>query len=377
MLRVWYGFILFIVVGCSSDNPIQDILSSSNPAIQTVVDSLERYDVQIIYTQIDSVETGLSFTDYSYQTKASTYFYPASTVKFPAALLAAEYVANHPELTIDTPYTIERDSLPHTLAEDIENIFTVSDNEAYNRLYELLGRDNMNKRLRQLGLTNSRIAHRLATANASKNSRRKITLYPSYEGEVIVPDTTPDRPIKSLTLKKMLKGKGHIKEGKLIDTPLDFSLKNWFSLEDQHQLMKQFFFPEEVKKKRRVQLKPSEELRIKSMMAKLPRDAGFDPKMYYDSYGKFFMYGDTKDTIPSHIKIYNKVGYAYGTLTETAYIVDHKEGIQFILSATLLVNNNKIFNDDRYEYDSIGIPFLAQLGRELHQYTTENKIVLD
>jgi len=66
------------------------------------------------------------------------------------------------------------------------------------------------------------------------------------------------------------------------------------------------------------------------------------------------------------MKIYNKVGYAYGTLTETAYIVDEENGIDFLLSATLLVNNNGIFNDDTYEYDEIGIPFLAQLGRELY-----------
>jgi len=52
---------------------------------------------------------------------------------------------------------------------------------------------------------------------------------------------------------------------------------------------------------------------------------------------------------------------------ETAYIVDEKEGIQFLLSATILVNKNGIFNDDTYEYDTLGIPFLAQLGREIYE----------
>ncbi len=42
------------------------------------------------------------------------------------------------------------------------------------------------------------------------------------------------------------------------------------------------------------------------------------------SYGKFIIFGDSKKQIPDNIKIYNKVGYAYGTLTETAYITDKK-----------------------------------------------------
>jgi hypothetical protein len=41
-----------------------------------------------------------------------------------------------------------------------------------------------------------------------------------------------------------------------------------------------------------------------------------------------------------------------------------------MVTATLLVNKNKIFNDGIYEYDEIGIPFLAELGRKL--YTKSN-----
>jgi len=375
MQRILGIFVFFILVGCSKSNPIKDILSSKNTAIKTVIDSLEQYAVQIIYTRIDSTETGLDFTDYEFQVDPKNYFYPASTVKLPTALLAAEYVANHPELTIDTPYSIEKDSVPHTIADDIKQIFTVSDNEAYNRLYALLGRDYINKRLKEIGLKKTRIAHRLSTQNPAVNSRRKIQLYPSYEGPVFIPDTLSDTAITPLKGKSITKGQGYIKEGNLVSMSMDFSLKNAFPLEEQHQFMKQLFFPDEVRSKHRIQLKPSEELRIKNMMQTLPREVGYDQKTYYDSYGKFFIYGDSKDSIPQHIKIYNKVGYAFGTLTETAYIVDEIEDVHFMLSATILVNKNGIFNDDIYEYDSIGIPFLAALGREFHQYSIANKWV--
>ena len=37
-----------------------------------------------------------------------------------------------------------------------------------------------------------------------------------------------------------------------------------------------------------------------------------------------------------------------------------------MVSATILVNKDGVFNDDTYEYDEIGFPFLAELGRQLY-----------
>jgi len=69
-----------------------------------------------------------------------------------------------------------------------------------------------------------------------------------------------------------------------------------------------------------------------------------------------------------NIRIFNKVGDAYGTLTETAYIQDRTSNVEFLLTATVHVNENKIFNDNVYEYDSIGFPFMAGLGRAILRY---------
>jgi len=57
------------------------------------------------------------------------------------------------------------------------------------------------------------------------------------------------------------------------------------------------------------------------------------------------------------------VGYAYGTLTVVDDLEDKKNELSFFLTATVLVNENEIFNDDTYEFDAVGIPFLAHLGR--------------
>ena len=78
------------------------------------------------------------------------------------------------------------------------------------------------------------------------------------------------------------------------------------------------------------------------------------------------MFDDRKENIPSNIKIYNKVGDAYGTLINCAYIIGRENKVEFMVSATLLVNKDGIFNDDKYDYYVIGFPFLAEFGRQLY-----------
>ena len=80
------------------------------------------------------------------------------------------------------------------------------------------------------------------------------------------------------------------------------------------------------------------------------------------------MYGDNRDTIPKHIKIFNKVGEAYGFILDNAYIIDTKNKVEFILTAVVYHNNNETMNDNNYEYESISIPFLAKLGRLVYSF---------
>ena len=74
------------------------------------------------------------------------------------------------------------------------------------------------------------------------------------------------------------------------------------------------------------------------------------------------------NTLDGKVRVFNKVGEAYGTLTDVAYIVDFENNAEFILAATILCNTDGIFNDDKYQYDQTGFPFLAKLGRAVLQY---------
>jgi len=83
---------------------------------------------------------------------------------------------------------------------------------------------------------------------------------------------------------------------------------------------------------------------------------------------KFLLFGDSMEPIPASIRIFNKVGQAYGYLIDNAYVVDFEAGVEFLLTAVIQVNANQIYNDDTYEYDEIGFPFLARLGRAAYEH---------
>ena len=59
---------------------------------------------------------------------------------------------------------------------------------------------------------------------------------------------------------------------------------------------------------------------------------------------------------------------AYGYLVDNVYVVDFKHGIEFLLAAVVHTNDNGIYNDDKYEYRNIGLPFLRDLGVAVYEH---------
>ncbi|QLE00142.1 serine hydrolase [Galbibacter sp. BG1] len=367
-----------LLIGCASEekkeneeasaeailNPLEKALSSKDTLIAKVMENPEDYELQIIFTEINRGDSKVTFKDYSYQVDDSVYFYPASSVKFPIAVLALEKLNKDARFNRKTPFYIEGDSVETTFEKEINKIFAVSDNDAYNRLYEYLGKDYINKILHEKGLEAVRISHRLSIPNAN-DLENKPLLFRVNDTLTEIPGSV-NSPIDTLRIKSLYKGKGYTQGDSLISQPMDFSLKNYLPVTTLHHIMKRVIFPENFSEKEQFHSSEDDRSFLLTSMSSLPKEHGYDPEEYYDSYGKFYMYGDSKDTIPDHIKIYNKVGYAYGYLTDCAYIKDTKNNVEFLVTTTIHVNKNKIYNDGLYEYKEEGIPFLAALGRELY-----------
>lgn len=371
-LKYFLVVIPFIFFSCSVskkiavDDPLYLVLKLDNPKIKTVMDNVKEHELQIIYTQIKRTPDGkVVFKDYQYNVNAKNYFYPASTVKFPIALLALEKLNSITTLSDSIHFSFQPYGTKINLQKEISKLFALSDNEASNNLLEFIGFDYLNSSMHNKGFKPFSVSHRLSVANSGNKKTSTIYL---FKGDRVIakwPSLTGKKS-KALRLHSIKKGIGYIENDVQVMGAFDFSFKNYYPLTTLHNTLKRIVFPQQFPKNERFNLNEKDREFILSSMHQLPREQGFDSKEFYDSYCKFLIFGDTKDKIESTIKIYNKIGQAYGTLTDCAYVLDKNNGVEFMVTATLLVNKNKIFNDGIYEYEEIGIPFLAELGRQLY-----------
>jgi hypothetical protein len=134
------------------------------------------------------------------------------------------------------------------------------------------------------------------------------------------------------------------------------------------QIEQSVLFPASVPARQRFNLDSSDTHFVLQYMSQYPSETNYpkyDSSHYYDSYVKFYFY---KKPIPSYVRIFNKVGWSYGFLTDVSYIVDFAHQVEFMLSATVYVNSNQVLNDDTYDYKTVGLPFLTQLGKTIYAY---------
>lgn len=142
-------------------------------------------------------------------------------------------------------------------------------------------------------------------------------------------------------------------------------------MEELTDMLKSIIFPSAVPEHQRFNLKPDDYRFLWQYMSQYPgetRYPQYDTANYRDAYAKFLLYGSEKGDLPKHIRVFNKVGNAYGFLTDIAYIADFEKNIEFMLSATIYCNSDGMLNDDKYDYETIGFPFMKNLGKIIYDY---------
>ncbi|OYX20060.1 MAG: hypothetical protein B7Z16_07085 [Algoriphagus sp. 32-45-6] len=385
----------FGMISCDSKDPVLFEEGLENyPTLKKVLSDTSKFQVQIIYTQIDRNEHGNPlFTDHSFNLNDNHYFYPASTVKLPIALLALEWLEeqNTEGLTLETPMltdsvrpsqlpaytdTTAQNGLP-SIGHYIKKILLVSDNDASNRLYELMGMDYINQKLREKGLLNTVITQRLSfPISAEENRHFNPIRFVDNSGKTLL--ELPARHSDSVYVVpgNPIIGQAFYRNDSLIQGGMDFSYKNKFALSDLHGVVKRIIFPEAFVGIERFNLNEEHRNFVLKYMSMLPRESDFpkyDTLEYYDSYSKFFKFGTDKNPIPSQFRIFNKTGWSYGFLIDGSYFVDYEAGVEFFVSAVIYVNEDQILNDDKYETEEMGLPFFAELGDYLYQRELKRK----
>ena len=151
---------------------------------------------------------------------------------------------------------------------------------------------------------------------------------------------------------------------------------NYMSLQNIHSILQRLLFNPYQPKAQQFNLTREDQAFLIQYLTMLPRESSHPTynKSYHDSYKKYFIYGDSKKPITHYdTKVTNIVGQSYGFMVDCAYIHNEKEGVEFLLSAVIYANEDEVINDGKYEYNSLAMPFLAELGRQMYQYELKRK----
>jgi beta-lactamase class A len=371
-----------------TDAFLENLLAERPDWFTDVLKNRKDWNVQVIYTQIDRGANGIPALKHHYfNVNPSRYFYPASTVKFPVSLLALQRLNELKDKGINKQTTMiteagysgqtpvyneptTPDGKPH-IAHYIKKILMVSDNDAFNRLYEFLGQGYINTELHKRGYLDVQLLHRLQIALSEDENRHTNPINFLGDGNTIIyAQPQQYNPTKYLPRTDSM-GKAFYRGGTLIDGPMDFSKKNRISLEDLHTILIGLVFPNKLRAAQRINLTEEDRRFVLKYMSQLPSESvypAYDSASYWDAYCKFILYGSEKGSLPKNIRIFNKVGDAYGHLLDVAYVVDFEKKVEFFVSAVIYCNSDGVLNDDKYNYDDIGLPFMKHLGQTIYEY---------
>lgn len=397
-MKSLFTIFIFLIMGVSyaqvkNDIWLQNLIrKEASPLLQSVLNQPDTFRYQIIYTKIDRDNKNKPiFKNYYLHVDRALYFYPASMVKLPVALASLEKL-NTQKLPINKFTCMLIDStrpwqtavindetsatgLP-SVDHYIKKIFLVSDNDAYNRLYQFVGQKQLNEMLWKKGYTQSRITRRFDKSDFEQNRyTNQIRFFDS--GRLIYTQPEAYSDLQFDFSKRILMGNAHYdKDENLVNEPYDFAMHNTMPLEDLQLMMQSVLFPKSVAKERRFNLTKEDYRSLYQYMSERPSESHFpkyDTDEYFDSYTKFFFFRDGKGPIPEYIRSFNKTGWSHGFLTDVCYIVDFRNNVEFMLSGSIYTNSDGVLNDNKYEYNEIGYPFFREVGEIIYNYELNRK----
>ena len=374
---------------------LKKLMESKPELFASVLNHPDKNQVQILYTQINrDKQNKPSFETFSYNLNPAHYFYPASTVKLAAIVFALEKVnrlkstgltvksimitdsayANQTKVLIDKS---AKNGLP-SIEHYIKKILLTSDNDAFNRLFEFIGRAELNEKLKENGFNHSRILNRLAIGDAGESSKHTNPIK-FYEGNKLIYSQKEQYDPKEYELKltNLIMGKGYLDSAdQLVNKPFNLAGKNAFAINDQQKLMRKLIFPEAFPVKERFDLTAENYKLIYTYMSKYPTESDYpkyDHEEFWSTYAKMLYYGKENISPDPNIRIFNKYGDSYGYIIDNSYFVDFKNGIEYFLTAVIQSNEDGIFNDNKYEYDTICFPFMKNLGHAVYEIELKRK----
>ncbi len=369
-----------ILFGCSLEtNPIKSSFRK-NDFLKEIIKEKEDYEIQILLTKIDQYNSKVDFQEYKYQLDDNKYFYPASTIKLPIVVLTLKKInelrSKGSEITLKSKITLNyKDDYSELVIRDsitsfqnlIADVFLVSDNSASNILIDFIGYNYFNHEMENAGFDKTYLNHKF-NPDPYVNSTWQIS---DLDNNIISSINENQKIIKADEKTNGLeKGERRYFKGEILDESLNFSEKNRSSITDMHNLIKYIFYPEIFDSTNTFNLNVEDYDFLRYWMSRFTyEDIGekfIGDEKFFETYNKFFIHGDEQSVSNEQIRVYNKIGQAYGTSIDNGLIKNYQDNVEFILTATIYTNKNKVINDNLYEYDDLAVPFLAKLSRAIY-----------
>ena len=390
---LFYCTLLLLVISNKSTAqwpaPFNTILSGIQDSVtKKVLASPKAYRYQLVYTKIDRDKNGIPhFTNYTLHADPENYFNPASMVKMPLAFLAIEklYELNLPgvnkytTMQFDSNYQRQvamyadssAENKKPSIAHFIKRAFLISENDPYNRMYQFVGQGPTNQKLIAKGYTSTKITRQFMGYTEDQNRHTNGIQFMDEKGLPIL-KLAPQYNKDSFQFgAPILIGDAHWNsKDEVVNAPFDFTRHNNISLVDMQKMLQSVIFPASVPKQNRFNMTEADRLFLLQYLSQYPSETNYpkyDSAHFYDSYVKFF-FQDSTHVMPKHIRVFNKVGWAYGFLTDVSYVLDTKNNIDYMLSATVYVNSDGVVNDSKYDEETVGFPFLNKVGTAFYEY---------
>jgi hypothetical protein len=313
------------------------------------------------------------------------YFYPASSIKTCAAVAALQELERHLfELDLDTPLVYHPlfddeeletgddtnlSSGEITVGHEIRKLAIVSDNRAFNRLYELVGHEALNQRMWAAGLTSVSIIHRLSEARSYEDNLRTPAVDLGLGGAALrLPERESRVLLDNTGVPRLLVGERHVAGEAIVDSPMDFTRKNRITLRDLQDMLCLVVRPDVDLDLAGFDLAEEHRAFLAEAMRQTPGESEnprWDAEEYAAERYKLLLPGLERVLPRERLDVYSKIGVASGFTTENDYVVDRETGRCFFVAAPLYTNPNGVVNDGDYAYDELAAPFFADLGEVL------------
>lgn len=359
------------------------MLYGKDSLVDHVLNNREKYRFQFMVTDVYEQDSTLYLGDTYDYSRPDWYFYPASIVKLPTAILSLEKIneVNYPTESIlilkddyhcgNMKFVRELKEKNTRVDEMIRELIIVSNNTYYSSLYHFLTPKYLNSKLREKKISDTHIYKDFSGCEMPQNLKTHGYLLVDKDRSIAEVGELSTLPLSEFSENYIydstkLYGSKHEYRREIVDGPFDFNYNLEYPVSDIHSTSMRLFFPEFFAEEDCWNIREKDRELLMDAMKAVPKDLKkkkyLDKKKYPDNLYKYLIHGDDNAKYDSVIT-YSKIGLSYGFVTETALVYDPTTNRRYVLTVNLYVNSNDTVNDGKYEYEELAKPFLARFGQ--------------